>query len=52
MMTLTSALLFARIERRVISPFFADARFKQSTVGIVYTILDRNQSNNTWRCSQ
>jgi hypothetical protein len=52
MLTLTSALLFARIERRIIAPFYADARFKQSTVGIVYSIVDRNQSNNIWRCSQ
>lgn len=52
MMTLTNALLFARIERRQTSPYFADARFKQSSIGIVYSILDRNASNNTWRCGQ
>ena len=52
MMTLTSALLVARLERRQIAPFFGDARFKQSAVGVLYNILDRNASNNTWRCSQ
>lgn len=51
MLTLTSALLYARIERRHLSPFFADARFKQSSVGIAYSIIDRNPANNTMRCT-
>ncbi|NDD64109.1 MAG: hypothetical protein EBZ36_09050, partial [Acidobacteria bacterium] len=52
MMTLTSSLLVARLERRQLAPFFGDAKYKQSAVGIVYSILDRNAVNNTWRCSQ
>jgi len=52
--TLTNSLLSAKIERRAVgsSQFSGEARFRQSTMGITYSIVDRSATNNTWRCSQ
>lgn len=51
MLTLTSAFLTARLEKRMFGQFYGEARFKQSSIGITYTIVDRSSSNNTWRCA-
>jgi hypothetical protein len=34
------------------SQFSGDARFRQSSMGITYSIVDRSTVNNIWRCSQ
>jgi hypothetical protein len=52
MVTLTSAFLSARLEKRLFGQFYGEARFRQSSIGITYTIVDRSSANNTWRCSQ
>lgn len=51
MLTLTSAFLTARLEKRMFGQFYGEARFKQSAIGITYTIVDRSSTNNTWRCA-